>query len=64
MLDAVTPDYPVHTLPDARQSLAVLKQRYLDGRVPADAFMLLRQYIAKAIARHEARYKIERTGIQ
>jgi hypothetical protein len=64
MFTPVVPDYPMDTLPGARQSLAVLKRRYLSGRVPAEAFVLLRQHLAKAIARHEARYKIERSGIQ
>jgi len=58
------PDFPIHTLPHARRSLAVLKQRYLAGRLTAEAFVLLRQHIDTAIARHEARRKIEQSGIQ
>jgi len=57
------PDFPIHTLPHARRSLAVLKQRYLAG-LTAEAFVLLRQHIDTAIARHEARRKIEQSGIQ
>jgi hypothetical protein len=34
------PDFPIHTLPHARRSLAVLKQRYLAGRLAAEAFVL------------------------
>jgi hypothetical protein len=57
-------DHPINTLPHARRSLAVLKQRYLAGRLPAEAFVLLRHNVARAIARHEARRKIEQSGIQ
>jgi hypothetical protein len=64
MLAPAMSDYPMDTLPHARQSLAMLKRRYLAGHVTAEAFVLLRQHIAKALARHEARYKIERSGIQ
>jgi hypothetical protein len=64
MLTPTMPDYPIHTLPQARRSLVVLKQRYLTGRLPAKAFEQLRHQIDKAIARHEARRKIEQSGIQ
>jgi hypothetical protein len=64
MLGHAMPEYPIHTLPQARRSLATLKQRYLAGRLPAEAFVLSRHHIARAIARHEARRKIEQSGIQ
>jgi hypothetical protein len=63
-LTQAMPDYPIRTLPDARRSLAVLKQRYLAGPLMAEAFVLLRQHIGTAIADHEAHLKIEQRAIQ
>jgi hypothetical protein len=45
------PDYPIHTLEHARQSLLLLEHRHAAGYVDDQDYVLIKQRIEDAIAR-------------
>ena len=60
------PDYPIHSLEHARQSLLLLEHRHAAGYVDDQDYALIKQRIEDAIARlqeqdHEQRHAAHRS---